>query len=107
MSFERRKELSAQLRSKFPDHYPIIVEKATHAKFDLVKSRFLCPSDMTFAKFLGELRPNTTIAPTEALFMFIGDTFVPIMATVGYLYEKNVNPDGFLYITLNTENSFG
>lgn len=54
------------------------------------------------------VRQQLNLGPEQALFFFVNDKFLcrPNQA-IGVVYDKYVSDDGFLYITFNTENTFG
>lgn len=107
-TLEQRKALSTSLRSKYPDRVPIIAEVAKGSKLPpLIRNKYLAPDTTTMAKLVYDFRKNMTLKQEEAIFLFIGDTMQPTAALIGNVYEKCKDEDGFLYIQLQTENTFG
>jgi len=107
-TFEERKHVANQVMAKYPDRLPIIVHRVNSTIPDIEKHKFLVPKDITMGKFLYEIRKHIELKPTQAIFMFVNDNIIPpINALVSETYDKYKDPDGFLYITYNGENTFG
>jgi GABA(A) receptor-associated protein len=103
---EERKKESAQIRSSYPDRYPVIVY-TDESKFNLEKNKYLAPDDITLAQFMTVIRKRAKLSSTEAIWLFIKGIMPATSSTIASLYEKNVAEDGFLYIKLMGENAFG
>ena len=108
-SLEKRVELNRRIRENYPDRVPIIVSVPASEKIHLTKDKFLVSKDSSIATFLTELRKQSDIDSSKALFIFCGknNVLVPTNHTLGQIYEKYVDEDGFLYITMTLENTFG
>ena len=110
-SFEKRYELSSRIRTQYTDRVPIIVEVArSNNKMTLNRSKFLVPKDISVGAFLGEIRKQASIRPEEAIFIFCGSSngiLVPTSSNISEVYDKYKDEDGFLYITVALENTFG
>lgn len=110
-SFEKRKELSDKIRLAHPDHIPIICQPAKNSNLDetkFTKIKYLVPSSFTMGRFLLQVRKEIKLTPEMAIFSFINNsTLPPTSATLSELYSKHQDKDGFLYITLAGENTFG
>ncbi|EGC36392.1 hypothetical protein DICPUDRAFT_77947 [Dictyostelium purpureum] len=108
--FEKRKEISDRIKSKYADRIPVIVEKAPKSDApDLDKKKYLVPNDITIGKFIYELRKNTAskVNAEKAIYLFINNTIPPTAALMSQIYERYKDEDGFLYITYSGENTFG
>ncbi len=106
--FEKRKEESNRILSKYPDRIPIICEKHLQSNInDLIKKKFLVPNNLTIGQFIFILRKRMTISSEQAMFLFINDILPPIGSTIGPLYNEHKNNDGFLYILYSGESVFG
>jgi len=107
--FERRAEVAARIRSKYPDRIPVIVEKAPKSDApDLDKKKYLVPCDITVGKFVFEIRKHMKLSSEKAIFLFVNkDVYPPTAALMSHIYEKYKDEDGFLYITYSGENTFG
>lgn len=107
--YEQRKHESTKITEKYPDRIPCIVENArncTLPKHD--KKKFLVPRDITMGQFLYIIRRKFKLAPTKAVFIFVdGSILVPSSTNIGSVYNENKNDDGFLYLLISDENTFG
>ena len=106
----QRKSESARRREKYPNKVPIICEvspkKARELKLE--KNKYLVPGDFTIGQFLMILRRRINITPEKALFLFMEDsTMPPTGELLVVLDANNKNEDGFLYITVSLDNTFG
>jgi GABA(A) receptor-associated protein len=108
-SFEKRKEETTRLKEKYPDKIPIILEKSTSSGLpDVKKEKYLLQKEITIAQFLYAIRQELKLDSSMALFLFINNSVIPsTIETLGEVYEKNRDKDGFLYITYCKEQTFG
>ena len=110
-NFEDRLNESRRINLKFPDRIPVIVEKSkgkdTLQEYKLDKKKFLVPSDMSIGQFSYTIRKRMILPPEKAVFIFINDKLIPCSATIGSIYNQESDDDGFLYILLHGENTFG
>ncbi|KAK2106955.1 Gamma-aminobutyric acid receptor-associated protein-like 2 [Saguinus oedipus] len=88
-SLEHRCVESAKIRAKYPDQVPVIVEKVSGSQIvDIDKQKIQLPSE-------------------KAIFLFVDKTVPQSSLTMGQLYEKEKDEDGFLYVAYSGENTFG
>jgi len=107
-SYEKRRELYNVMHERFPQRIPIIVEVADKSGLKLNKKKFLTPDEISVGSFLYEIRKQTNLTPEQAIFIFCNDSIlVPANNTIGQIYEKYKDDDGFLYLTIALENTFG
>eukprot|EP00168_Porphyra_purpurea_P017102 TRINITY_DN5776_c0_g1_i1.p2 TRINITY_DN5776_c0_g1~~TRINITY_DN5776_c0_g1_i1.p2 ORF type:complete len:119 (+),score=31.67 TRINITY_DN5776_c0_g1_i1:79-435(+) len=106
---ERRKEVAARIRQKYPDRIPVIVEKAPKSDApEIDKKKYLVPADITVGKFVYEIRKHMKLSPEKAIFLFVNNGVLPpTAALMADIYERYKDEDGFLYITYSGENTFG
>ena len=90
--FESRKNESESVLKNYPERVPIIVEKSDHCDdmCDIDKNKFLAPRDINFGQFVFSIRKRLKLPPEKAM-----------------LYNENHDEDGFMYITYDSENTFG
>ena len=70
----------------------------------------MAPADISIGAFLTEIRRQSTIRLSEALYLFCGPgggILVPTSSIVSKVYEQYKDPDGFLYMSVALENTFG
>jgi GABA(A) receptor-associated protein len=107
-TFEKRKQESDNIKQKYPDRIPIIVQK--HAKStlnDVDKCKYLVPKDMTMGQFLFVVRKRVKLGPEQALFITVNGTLVSSVKTINDIYCDLSDEDGFLYVIYTNENTFG
>nr|XP_046161946.1 gamma-aminobutyric acid receptor-associated protein-like 2 isoform X1 [Oncorhynchus gorbuscha] len=115
-SLEHRCVESAKIRNKYPDRVPVsewidlgvIVEKVSGSQIvDIDKRKYLVPSDITVAQFMWIIRKRIQLPSEKAIFLFVDKTVPQSSLTMGQLYEKERDGDGFLYMAYSGENTFG
>ena len=105
--YQRKKE-SKRILNKYPDRIPVVAElseKSTLPK--LSKTKYLVPNELTMGEFKFVIRKRIQIDSELSLFMFVNNTLPTQIATMKELYEQHHDVDGFLYITVSEENTFG
>jgi hypothetical protein len=103
--FEERQKRSLALMKRYRDRVPVII-KESKVKFE--KTKFLPWKDSTFGQFMHFSRKYAeVICEKETLIGFIDNVMVPVSADMGSLYGEHADPDGFLYVTITRENTFG
>ncbi|CAO2624784.1 Gamma-aminobutyric acid receptor-associated protein-like 2 [Lemmus lemmus] len=66
---------------------------------DIDKRKYLVPSDITVAQFMWLIRKRIQLPSEKAIFLS--------SLTMGQLYEKEKDEDGFLYVAYSGEDTFG
>jgi GABA(A) receptor-associated protein len=106
LPFEERFAQSGNVLLKYPDRVPVIV--GTRKEINLDKQKYLVPRDLTVGQFIYVLRKRIDIKPEAALFLFTENNQLPPNSTLmGNLYQDCKNKDGFLYVSIALENTFG
>ena len=108
-SLQSRRKQSGDLLKKYPQKVPIILEKDPKCNItEIKKKKFLCPIRQTISHFNAIIRGSAELDPTEALFLLVnGNNSVIRDNTMGEIYEKNKDEDGFLYIVYSSELAWG
>lgn len=106
-SLEDRRKCSSQLRLRYPDRIPILMERGDRTMPELTKFKFLVPIEATMGRFVYDVRQYSTLKSTQGLFLFVHETILPNGMPMSQIYEKYQDEDGFLYITYSGENTFG
>ncbi|KAG7230404.1 hypothetical protein INR49_024510 [Caranx melampygus] len=107
---ETRKDEVCSIRSKFPNKLPVIVERYIREKTLplLDKTKFLVPFELTLGQFLCLLRNKIALDPTQALFLLVAERSMSCMSSsMGEVYSRYSDADGFLYITYASQEMFG
>jgi len=108
-NLKERQYRSRKIRQKFPSRVPVIVEKQPKSDVpDIDKTQFLVPSDLTVGQFAYVIRKRLTLAPEQAIFLFVGNALPPTAALMSAIYERcKDRDDGLLYVVYAGENTFG
>ena len=107
-----RREECSRIRAKYPDRIPVIAERSPSCKDSAIpvlkRSRFLVPSDLTIGQFIYVIRKRMELAAEKGLFIMIGSTMPATSMLMSQAYLEQADPeDGFLYISVTGENTFG
>lgn len=107
-SFEKRKEESIRILSKFHDRIPVICERVEDSDIpNIDKRKYLVPSDLTVGQFVYVIRRRIHLPSEKAIFIFVKDILPPTAALMSTIYEQYKDEDGFLYVVYSGENTFG
>jgi len=116
-SHDNRLRLSLKILSKHPNRIPIIVNSVD---FYLEKTRYIVPNDITVGQFIIEARKyikgidkqssyKDVIGPEQSIFIVIesNNLLPPSSTLMGDVYKKYKDSDGFLYLRICQESTFG
>ncbi|KAF3693973.1 Microtubule-associated proteins 1A/1B light chain 3C [Channa argus] len=115
MPFKQRKCLATRkhevcsIRSKFPNKLPVIVERYIREKTLplLDKTKFLVPYELTLGQFFC-LLSKIAQDSSQALFLLVAEKSMSCMSSsMGDIYSRYSDADGFLYITYASQEMFG
>jgi len=108
-SFDKRKEESKKIIEKYPNKVPVIIEKGEGTLLpNPVKQKFLLQRDLTIGQYLYTIRKQIEIDATESIFLIVNDSYIPPNSgTIGEVYDKYADKDGFLYVTYSAQQVFG
>jgi GABA(A) receptor-associated protein len=101
---------SNQIRLKYPNRVPIIIEKATGCSSDMPnidKNKYLIPSEFSFGQMVYVVRKRLSLSPDKALFLFVNNVLPTSSELMANIYKNYGNIDGFLYIVYTGESVFG
>lgn len=102
--FEERLEESKRIKEKYPDRTPIVLIPK-NINFDKVK--YLVPNELHLNEFIYVLRKRIHLRPEQALFCFVNGSIPHSGEAINTIYERERHADGFLYIEITPENTFG
>ncbi|XP_076315672.1 microtubule-associated protein 1 light chain 3 beta-like isoform X1 [Tachypleus tridentatus] len=109
-SLSKRKEDAADIRLKFPNKIPVIVERFSKESYLplLNKTKFLVPQELTMSQFVTIIRNRLQLSAHQAFFLFINNKSMATMSrTLAEVYSENKDEDGFLYVTYASQEMFG
>uniref|UniRef100_A0A672Z019 Microtubule-associated protein 1 light chain 3 gamma, like n=1 Tax=Sphaeramia orbicularis TaxID=375764 RepID=A0A672Z019_9TELE len=102
------KDEVCSIRSKFPNKLPVIVERYIREKTLplLDKTKFLVPFELTLGQFF--CLNKIDLDSTQALFLLVAEKNMSCMSSsMGEVYSRYRDADGFLYITYASQEMFG
>lgn len=106
-SLSQRISESHQMMSRYPDRTPIIVERRSKSIQLIDKRKFMAPHTLLMNQMNFVIRRRLNMPPEHALFVFVGETLIPMNKMVKQVYDEHADEDGFLYLTYDFENTFG
>lgn len=103
---EDRIRISNKIKSKYYNRIPIIIDSKKEIELD--KNKFIVPMDFTIGEFIYILKIKKIITNAEqSLFLICNNKLVTNTELIRNLYNNEKNIDGFLYIIITIENTFG
>jgi GABA(A) receptor-associated protein len=107
-SFEQRKSEAIRIKNLYKDRIPIVIEQNKKNNMpEIDKHKFLVPVDITVGQFMQILRKRIDIKPDAGIYIFIANTIPSMTTLMGELYKEYKDKDEFLYMSINTESTFG
>lgn len=105
---EKRKQQADRITKKYPDKVPVIV-RFRAKEFDLANIKFLVNKNHAMSDLMFAIRAKnkSKLSPEEAVFVFIGKTIPAMGHDLGALYKEHISEDGFLYVDIKKESTFG
>ncbi len=99
-------ETADRIISKNPERIPVIVEKISK-ELNMQKTKFLVPTDLTLGQLQYVFRKSLKLDSDKAIFIYINSSVIPqTSCLVTQLYDE-YKRDGFLKVSILTENTFG
>jgi hypothetical protein len=105
-TFAERKTEADNIRRRYPDRVPLLVS-SEDTTLKLTRKKFLIPEALTYGQCVFVVKKHCDIAPTEAVMMMVLDTLPQATRTMGDIYERYKDSDGFLTGLLIKERTFG
>lgn len=106
-SFLERKQECDRLLERFPDRVPIIVEAKASFPGKLDKNKYLVPHEINVGQMLHLIRRRSRCAPETGIFLFVDNVMPPTQAFIVDLSKQHKNEDGFLYMCVCGEDTYG
>jgi GABA(A) receptor-associated protein len=96
-----------RIHTKYPFKIPIILERIGPNAPELVHTKYLVNQDFTLGEFLYMIRMKSKLRPEFAIFLFINQKVYNTSECLQKIYDAEKRTDGFLYISVSSENTFG
>jgi GABA(A) receptor-associated protein len=107
-TFEQRTAEALRIKDKYPNRIPVIVQVSKKSTLDQIeKCKYLVPSDLTMAQLIYVFRKRIKLAPEKSMFVFVNQIIPTSSAFISQIYHEHKDKDGFLYILICEENTFG
>ena len=101
---EERIKISENILLKHQNRYPIIIDGK---QINIIKNKYIVPGDLTLGQFSYILRKNIQLNEFQSIFLICENTLVFNTDSIYNLYNIKKDYDGFLYIIVSLENTFG
>ena len=106
ITLEKRQEQSKLIMEKYPNRIPVICDVSKKLP-ELYKHKYLLPDDLKSAYFMQIIRKRIKLNSSQAMYFFVGDKLLQTNNYMSEIYNKNKDEDGFLYIYVCAESTFG
>ena len=107
-TLEKRKLDSTNIMKKYPGRIPIICEIVGNNDMKLDKKKYLVPGDININQFTYIMRKKIKIDKSSSIYIFTENDKLPLVVNTIYeIYNTYKNEDGFLYLKISEENTFG
>ena len=120
VSFNARREATRNILNKYPDKCPIYLTFDSKLKLKQRAgtnfNKYIINNNLTMGQYMQVLRKRVELGDKMSLTLFINiykddkliNTILPTMSlTVEEAYSQYKDEDGFLYMNLMAENTFG
>ena len=106
-SFEKRKNESEKILSKYPNRIPIIVERGSRNIEQISRKKYLVPNDLTMGQFIYVIRDRMKLEEHQSIYLFVNGSIPNTSMTLIEIYDRYKDEDNFLYVTYCAESTFG
>jgi len=108
-NLEERLNTVNKIKQKYPDRVPVVICKSKNEKTlkDIGQTRYLVPKKVNIVDLLVVIRKKLDVTKHQAIFIFAGNSLIPMNTTMEEVYNQYHNGDGILYIFYSLENTFG
>lgn len=109
VSMTDRKISAERIMTQHPSRIPVVVEcsEQLQQEHPLSKNKFAVPYDLTLAQFLFVIRKHMKLQPEYAIYAFVNNRLHPTTSAIGTIYAQEKMEDGFMYIDIFQESTFG
>ncbi|XP_067831761.1 microtubule-associated proteins 1A/1B light chain 3C-like [Heptranchias perlo] len=114
--FKERRSLAlrqsevANIRSKFPNKLPVIVERYMRERSlpQLDKSKYLVPRELSLCQFMIIIRNRMSLTSSQAFYLMVNNrSLASVSLTMAEIHAEFKEDDGFLYMTYASQEMFG
>jgi GABA(A) receptor-associated protein len=107
--FDERKLKASLILKQHADRIPVVVECSEELQsiHPLKKNKFIVPYELSLSQFMFVIRKHMKLDQTHAIFVFINNKLHPSTSMMGELYAIEKDEDGFMYLNVFQESTFG
>jgi len=102
---EERIKISQKIMSKYPQRVPIIVDYKKEINLD--KNKYIVPNNLTVGQFMYILQKRIQLKHEQSIFLLCNNELIFNTELIQNLFNRHRDYDGFLYIIISLENTFG
>ena len=108
-SLESRKAKVRDMKSIAPDKVAVWLDfkSCESLKRVITKHKYIVGGDLTLSVFMAHIRKRAKLGSESALFAMVNNGCPPMTFTFAQIAETNKHEDGFVYLTIKEENTFG
>lgn len=101
---EERSRLSQEIKKKYPGYLPILIDIPGRV---IEYRKYLVPEDAPLSHLLLSIRRKNKITASLGLFVLANNYLLSPSSKIREIYARHAHEDGFLYLTITFENTFG
>jgi hypothetical protein len=107
-TLEKRISSSSKLMKMYPTKVPVVVILSKDIKQDRTFFKYLISKDLSMQYLMALIRKNIKIDSVKSIFILTENgTLLTNTMDISSIYSMNKNPDGYLYMYIRVENTFG
>lgn len=104
----KRLSMSKNISEKYSGNKIGIILSTPSKDLEIQKDKYITDSSIQISQFMMMIKKFVILKPDEAIFLFVGNDTIPASTELlSNIYQKFKDEDGFLYITLVKESTFG
>lgn len=104
LTLQERSQLVAKIKKKYPSCRPVLVDMLGK---NIPRRKYLVPETVSLSRLLYSIRQENKLNEYEGVFLFVDSCLLSMSQTISEAYSRHANRDGFLYVTIALENTFG
>ena len=107
--FDERKLKAAIILKQHPDRIPVVVECSDKLQemHPLKKNKFIVPHELTLGQFIYVIRKHMKLDAAHAIYIFVNNKLHPTTSVMSEMYRMYKEEDGFMYLDVFHESTFG
>jgi hypothetical protein len=103
-SLQERHRLSRKIKEKYPECVPILIDIPSRVAY---RKKYIVGRESPLSRLILSIRDENNLAVEEGIYLMSNNTLLMPSRFIEQIYKSHANEDGFLYITVMVENTFG